>query len=365
MESENQVSRDNNMGQNMDLVTSRSGQLTDPSSTDRSAKSWNCCKLKLPSLRALITLTACFMLELAVGVSYTMGNMMPYVTSYLRNVTRETSLDYSTALWAGNTSWIVNSISMMFLGLLEHCMPYKVFLMLGIFFFAGSLIGSYWAVQTSFVAYVIVYGPFQGLAQGILWPSGIKVALKWFPERKRFIGALIMAGYGAGAFGWNQMVTQWINPDNLQPDLTVGEDVYFSQPEVLSNVPSCYLLLGGVLSGIQLLCILSFTFPPPSHTDTQEKSTRILVAVEEEAIKTSDPPSLDDVRSPTGGDDHSDKNGDMSVSDVDPEKSDSATSTPDYRPLQVLKSRMTWTLWLIKMSTGLGFVFIWDFYKVT
>nr|KAG5708230.1 hypothetical protein BaRGS_021164 [Batillaria attramentaria] len=31
----------------------------------------------------------------------------------------------------------------------------------------------------------------------------------------------------------------------------------------------------------------------------------------------------------------------------------------------VLKSRMTWTLWLIKMSTGLGFVFIWDFYKVT
>jgi hypothetical protein len=43
---------------------------------------------------------------------------------------------------------------------------------------------------------------------------------------------------------------------------------YFSQGEVLDRVPSCYLLLGSILTGIQLLCLLSFSYPPsPATTD--------------------------------------------------------------------------------------------------
>ena len=38
---------------------------------------------------------------------------------------------------------------------------------------------------------------------------------------------------------------------------------YFTQEELLSRVPTCMLLLGGVACGIQLLCIVTVCFPPP------------------------------------------------------------------------------------------------------
>ena len=51
------------------------------------------------------------------------------------------------------------------------------------------------------------------------------VCEQWFPQRKGFVAGLIMAGYGGGAFFWNQVVTAWINPNNLQPDLQDGENL--------------------------------------------------------------------------------------------------------------------------------------------
>ena len=45
---------------------------------------------------------------------------------------------------------------------------------------------------------------------------------------------------------------------------------YYSQTEVLDNVPTCYLLLGGIMSGIQLLCLLSMSNPPDPEREGQE-----------------------------------------------------------------------------------------------
>ena len=49
--------------------------------------------------------------------------------------------------------------------------------------------------------------------------------VQWFPHRMGLVGGITMAGYGGGAFIWNQIVTAWINPDNLQPDQLVGDNV--------------------------------------------------------------------------------------------------------------------------------------------
>nr|KAG5708229.1 hypothetical protein BaRGS_021163 [Batillaria attramentaria] len=135
--------------------------------------------------------------------------MLPYVTSYLRNATGDTSVSYTSVVWADNCSWIVTYAGIAFLGLLEQRLPRRVFFFIGIASFAVSYVGSYWAVQTSVAAFVAVFGIFQGVAQAILWPSAVNVALRWFPERKHVVGGIVMAGYGAGGLGFVYIWNYW------------------------------------------------------------------------------------------------------------------------------------------------------------
>ncbi|XP_070173340.1 uncharacterized protein [Littorina saxatilis] len=177
------------------------------------------------------------------------------------------SVEYSEMMWVPNSGYLALSASAPVLGLLEGRMPARLYLFLGVVLNTTAFFGSYWALQTSFVMFVIVNGVMQGVAQAVLYPACVKLALQWFPHRKGLVGGITMGGYGGGAFIWNQVVTRWINPHNLQPDMAEEENLYFTQREVLEKVPTCYLLLGGIFTVTQLLCIVSLTFPPrPGNT---------------------------------------------------------------------------------------------------
>ena len=46
---------------------------------------------------------------------------------------------------------------------------------------------------------------------------------QWFPNRRGLMGGLIFVGFGSGSTIFNQIITVFVNPDNLSPDLA-GED---------------------------------------------------------------------------------------------------------------------------------------------
>lgn len=60
---------------------------------------------------------------------------MPYVASYLRNVTGETSVQYSQMLWTGNSMWLIFSIATPVLGLIETRVPKPLYFFVGIALF--------------------------------------------------------------------------------------------------------------------------------------------------------------------------------------------------------------------------------------
>ncbi|XP_076453631.1 uncharacterized protein LOC143288865 [Babylonia areolata] len=231
------------------------GGVSSPSSSSRR---------KLLPFRVIVTLVACFLLEFTSGIQYMFGNFLPYITSYLRQRAGSTTVDYSDTFWIGQSSRIAFAVLMPLLGLVLPRLPPRLQFFLGFLAFAVHLFTSYWIIQQSFPALIVCYGFFQGLGKAILYPSSVSLALQWVPGRRRgLVGGVIMAGFGGGALVWNQVVTGWINPHNLQPDLKDHQDLYFTQPEVLSRVPTCFLLLGGIVGSVQLLCILSLVFPPP------------------------------------------------------------------------------------------------------
>ncbi|XP_076454079.1 apicoplast pyruvate carrier 1-like [Babylonia areolata] len=361
------------------------------------------CLASLPSWRAVVTVAACTLVEATLGVTYTTSNFAPYLTSYVRNVTGDTSVDYGKVLWLYNSLWLVAAASIAFMGLLEKRIPNRIFVLFGICLNAAAFFGTYWALQAPFVVLVFVNGVLQGFSQSILFPNSLNLALKWFPHRKGLVAGITMGGYGGGAFMWNQVVTKWINPHNLQPDVVDGENRYFTQAELLHRVPSCFLVLGGILTGLQLLCLLSFSYPGPPKSDT---TVEVMVVEDEHLTKTEHtPPDLADDPVPTekptdsgmvGNQEKEEEEeeseredrgvvveanglreephpGEGIVSRFQQEHGDVFSSAlmgeeaveriPEYSPLKIMTMRVTWTLWLTNLLLDYAFIFVVPFYK--
>lgn len=50
--------------------------------------------------------------------------------------------------------------------------------------------------------------------------------LQWFPDKKGLVSGLVVAGFGGGAFIFDQLQTAYLNPDNKSADQAVGGDKY-------------------------------------------------------------------------------------------------------------------------------------------
>ena len=46
--------------------------------------------------------------------------------------------------------------------------------------------------------------------------------LQWLPNHKGLVNGIVLAGFGGGAFIFDQVQTIYINPHNLSPDLPVS-----------------------------------------------------------------------------------------------------------------------------------------------
>ncbi|KAK3610823.1 hypothetical protein CHS0354_000048, partial [Potamilus streckersoni] len=91
----------------------------------------------------------------------------------------------------------------------------------------------------------------------------------WLPNHPGLAGGFIIAGFGGGAFIFNQVITQYINPHNKAPDVIEESDRYFSDDDLLDRVPICFLILGAIYSGMQIIGIIMITSPPEEEADME------------------------------------------------------------------------------------------------
>ncbi|KAK3583712.1 hypothetical protein CHS0354_021466, partial [Potamilus streckersoni] len=92
----------------------------------------------------------------------------------------------------------------------------------------------------------------------------------WIPQRSELAGGIILAGYGGSSSIFNQIITFYINPDNLSPDVKEGTERYFSDEALLNRVPSCFLILDCIYTVLQIFGVLLLFFPPSSYKDQLE-----------------------------------------------------------------------------------------------
>ncbi len=80
------------------------------------------------------------------------------------------------------------------------------------------------------------------------------------------MNGITVGGYGCGALIFTHVQTAYLNPNNISPDEKNGTEDYFTQDEILSRVPSLFVMLGIVYLIIELIgCAMIFT--PPQYPD--------------------------------------------------------------------------------------------------
>lgn len=271
-----------------------------------------------------LVVTAGVLVHLTLGTVYTFGNITPYITSYLRAKGINGDLTYSTSIWIFSLSAIGQGASMFIGGIMNRALGPKLTTLIGAWISSGGVALTYFAVQKSFVWVVLTYGLLFGLGVGIAYAVPLHCGQKWFPDKRGIVSGLVVAGFGGGAFIFDQVQTSYLNPDNKAADHTVDGDKYFTQDDVLNKVPGCFLLLGGCYAALQLIGCLLLSDPPDQYQLLHQNVT-------------DDEAQYNAVQSP------------------DEDKS--------MTPRQALQEKTFYQLWFIFLFNGQGIQFVSGLYK--
>ena len=214
-------------------------------------------KCKRPSWKWLIVLGG-FLVNFALGIATTTGNIAPYVISY----TRLRSLDphrevvtLSYAPWLLATGQIAQSMTMFLGGLIVKRIGLCLTVLAGSLIASVSMLLSAGALILSFWAVVLTYSILGGVGAGIAQSATLDAAVRCLPQHKGLALVIVLSGYALTPIIFIHIQTAFVNSDNVvpgyQPDGVTGF-AYFDQPAVLNLVPFLFVFTGVILLLIQL-----------------------------------------------------------------------------------------------------------------
>ncbi|KAL5004644.1 hypothetical protein ScPMuIL_018100 [Solemya velum] len=330
-------------------IANSSGEITQTSaSTDCGSKRKTIAK----KLKIFSVLLGGILVHLTLGTVYTFGNITPYFTSYFRARHVDSDLRYADSEWVVSMGAMGQGMSMFLGGFMYRKLGARITVLIGSWLQSLAVFMTYFTVQHSFGATIVVYGLVFGLGCGIAYAVPMAVAMKWLPNHKGLVNGVIVAGFGSGAFIFDQVQTAYINPDNLKPDQTVGSDKYFTQDSVLDKVPTVFLVMGGCYASMQLLGVILLDEPPDQYSERQSS------VQSEDATEKEKDPLLSEYDKPQLVDEFADDTEDIIESRNPGDHADTGMSVKD-----ALKSRSFWTLWSIYLFNGQGILFISSLFK--
>ncbi|RUS76348.1 hypothetical protein EGW08_015878, partial [Elysia chlorotica] len=184
---------------------------------------------------------------------YIYGNLIAYVDSYLQLECSDRCLD-------ADTQWILAFyVAGQFPGafivqpLLKKVGP-RWSGMITMLICNAAIILSAWTLQHSVLWTVFLYGLLVGPCAGISSALSLHVVNTWSPMWAGFFMATVTGYPTVLSLVQNQVITSYVNPDNLEADKMIGLKTYFSQPQLLNRAPIFYsLFLFGVATEQSLM----------------------------------------------------------------------------------------------------------------
>ncbi|GFO06638.1 oxalate:formate antiporter-like isoform x1 [Plakobranchus ocellatus] len=130
-----------------------------------------------------------------------------------------------------------------------------------------SMLGSAWVLQHSVAWTVVLYSVFFGVAVGINFSVSYQLVGGWAPDTFALFAATMTSFPTTLSIIQNQLITAYVNPDNLKADAYVGHRTYFSQAEILSRVPMTVIIYGAMTFVLQMVGYILISNPPEISSD--------------------------------------------------------------------------------------------------
>eukprot|EP00118_Oscarella_pearsei_P004694 m.20520 g.20520 ORF g.20520 m.20520 type:complete len:496 (+) comp28022_c0_seq1:33-1520(+) len=309
-------------------------------------------------LSPFIVILAGASIHLTLGTLYTLGNMSPYIVSYIRQYGHPKWLNAEVASWIYALAIVGQGTAMFFGGLLELKFGTRITSLIGGWIMSAGVALTYFTIH-SFWLLLITYGLMFGLGIGLAYAPPLACAIRWLPKHKGFAAGCVVAGFGLGAFIFDQVQTAFINPKGVKPISVEGStEKYFDDEDVLLRTKKSFLLLGACYAVIQLLSAFFLVDPSLPGSDNSET-----IQVELKSLKRSESPEL-----PDSSPDIEVNTSMLEVTDSDETSETELINTSsdihvDFKPREILRSKNFYAIWVMFFLSGQGVVMISTLYK--
>ncbi|GFS13162.1 oxalate:formate antiporter-like isoform X1 [Elysia marginata] len=136
-----------------------------------------------------------------------------------------------------------------------------------------GLLGSAWSLQVSVAGTAAIYGILIGTCTGTTALIALQLLNRWAPENTATFMATATSVPTLLSVIQNQIITAYVNPNNLKADSVVGPRTYFSQPQILSRVPGAVIILAAMTFGVQFVGYALISEPPPPRESPNNSPT--------------------------------------------------------------------------------------------
>ena len=168
-----------------------------------------------PEWWGYVVLVVGVLMHICIGTMYCWGNLTTYATSYMRG--KDHNIVYADTLWAYLSAAGVQAASMPFTGYVQIRFGSRVASLLGALMVAGGVALTRHTIDVSLAAFITTYGVLFGVGIGLIYACPIVCALSYLPKLKGLINGIVVMGFGFGAFVFNFVITNYLNPHNCKP----------------------------------------------------------------------------------------------------------------------------------------------------
>ncbi|GFO21266.1 oxalate:formate antiporter-like isoform x1 [Plakobranchus ocellatus] len=128
----------------------------------------------------------------------------------------------------------------------------------------AAYIACAWTLQASMIGTAVLMGFVNGLSLGTVMCVSFTYVRLWAGQHENLFLATVTSASTALAILENQIITEYVNPDNLKANARVGNKAYFSQIQIIEKVPQIIIILGAISLGFQILGLVLVSSPQPS-----------------------------------------------------------------------------------------------------
>ncbi|XP_076319189.1 apicoplast pyruvate carrier 1-like [Tachypleus tridentatus] len=206
--------------------------------------------------RPFVAVSGCFLIYLGLGLIHLFGNIIPYLTSYLRErVDRNTT--YEQTAWLIYTTESIGSFFFCGVWLAER-IGHRSSILIGTVIYSIGTAATYWSIQYSLEATIVTLGVVTNIGVICCYGFPLAAAMEFFPNSKGLVAGIVSSGMPFTPVVMNNLHTYFMNPNNLQTEA----DGYFSDSGILDRVPTLFLIIGALQGGILVTGLFLYQKPP-------------------------------------------------------------------------------------------------------